>query len=60
MGRIFLASNWVKIKDKRPMRNSLLQLLLATLTVLNSLEVIVQNTAFKNLICFMDVLLAVK
>lgn len=50
----------MKIKDKRPMRNSLLQCLLATLTVLNSLEVIVQHTAFKNLICFMDVLLAVK
>lgn len=60
MGHIFLTSNWVKIKDKRPVKNSLLQLLLATLPVLNSLEVIVQHTAFKNLICFMDVLLAVK
>lgn len=60
MGHIFLTSKRVKIKDKRQMRNLLLQLIFATFTLLNSFEVIVQHTAFKSLICFMDVLLAVK
>lgn len=41
MGPIFPTLACVKIKDKRPMRNILLELILATVTLLNSLEVIV-------------------
>lgn len=60
MGHIFLTLECMIVKDRRPMRNLLLQLIIATFTLLNSLQVIVQHTAFKSLICFMDVLLAVK
>lgn len=42
------------------MSNLILKLILATFTVLNCLEIIVQCAAFKSLICFMDVLLSVK